>query len=257
MKILLAHGILGFGSTRILESIALGNYFNGVAAHLEGHKVDQPSVNRIGSIKARGDELKREILGTALGPGERLHVIAHSMGGLDMRYALSDSRVADRVATLVTIGTPHKGSPVADAIFQRTGPLFTECPPFLRKELESHADGLRELTTPFLEGFNRDFEEPKGRIRYIAVAGDAAAAGSELLLFRFAAVLGGVTGETNDGVVTKSSALRDDYEHRPLWPSDHAGEIGWTSPLIWRRFFPATSHLARYDELVREIANGV
>ena len=54
-----------------------------------------------------------------------LHVIAHSMGGLDARYAIRNvPQVADRVKTLVTIGTPHRGSPVADAVVARTGPLL-------------------------------------------------------------------------------------------------------------------------------------
>ena len=39
---------------------------------------------------------------------EKAHVVSHSLSGLDMRYALSCLKLADRVHTLTTIATPHK-----------------------------------------------------------------------------------------------------------------------------------------------------
>src|SRR5229473_1552431 len=101
MKIILAHGVLGFGVLGPLE------YFNGVAAHLAtlpGVKVATAHVNPIGSVAGRADTLAKFIVQEAA--GERVCVFAHSMGGLDARFALSNnlSAVADRVATLVTIG---------------------------------------------------------------------------------------------------------------------------------------------------------
>jgi triacylglycerol lipase len=49
---------------------------------------------------------------------EKVNVIAHSMGGLDMRYALSKMDLADRVESLTTIATPHHGSSLADLILK-------------------------------------------------------------------------------------------------------------------------------------------
>ena len=64
----------------------------------------------------RGEQLAAAILRQVPG-AEREHIIAHSMGGLDARHAIAHvPGLAGRVATLVTIGTPHRGSPVADAI---------------------------------------------------------------------------------------------------------------------------------------------
>lgn len=49
-------------------------------------------------------------------------VMAHSMGGLAMRQALADDETrTDRVAGLVTFGTPHLGSDVAAALAQALG----------------------------------------------------------------------------------------------------------------------------------------
>ena len=88
------------------------------------------------------------------------------------------------------------------------------------------------------------------------MAGDAAKARHELLLFELAAALGRLTGEVNDGVVTRSSALRPDHEHLEDWPVDHAGEIGWSfdSPVPFEfQFLPFTPppHFARYDAIVQ------
>jgi pimeloyl-ACP methyl ester carboxylesterase len=43
----------------------------------------------------------------------RVDLVAHSMGGLAARLALEDEAVRARVATLVTLGTPHAGSHLA------------------------------------------------------------------------------------------------------------------------------------------------
>lgn len=45
-----------------------------------------------------------------LGPQGSIDVVAHSMGGIITRLALADADLASRVATLVTLGTPHGGT---------------------------------------------------------------------------------------------------------------------------------------------------
>jgi triacylglycerol lipase len=79
--------------------------------------------------------------------GDRVHFIARSMGGLDARHAILSPKVAERIATLVTIGTPHLGSPVADAIAKPTDPLFNQIPPLLLRQLQENAGALDDLTT--------------------------------------------------------------------------------------------------------------
>jgi triacylglycerol lipase len=252
--IILAHGILGFGT---LPGIGLVlNYFNGVKAHLErqGHIVFAPQVNPIGGVTERGQQLAAAILGVPLS-GEKLHVIAHSLGGLDARYALANvAGVADVVQTLVTIGTPHRGSPVADAVVAHTGPLFASVPAFLVQLLERSSAGLRDLTTPVAIQFDESTPDAAG-VRYIEVAGDASRGGHELWLFQLAALIGQLRGELNDGVVTRPSALREGREHLADWPVDHAGEIGWSlDPRALLNFssppFAPPDHLARYDAIV-------
>ncbi|MGF1670985.1 MAG: esterase/lipase family protein [Balneolaceae bacterium] len=47
---------------------------------------------------------------------EKMNVVAHSMGGLDMRYAISKLDIADSVTSLTTISTPHQGTSLADFV---------------------------------------------------------------------------------------------------------------------------------------------
>jgi triacylglycerol lipase len=250
--IVLAHGVLGFGDQLpgLLQFLPV-HYFNAVADHLgdQGHKVLEPQVDPTGSVKVRGNQLADKIL-KRTAPGDRVHILAHSMGGLDARHAIATKPdLADRVATLVTIGTPHRGSPVADAVANKTGRLLNKIPDLLRRKLESNTEALRDLTTAVCSVFD-DSTHDTGGVRYINVAGDAAKGGNELLLFELAAAIGNITGEINDGVVTKTSALRANNQHLDDWPVDHAGEIGWSTSLLLHKDKVLQQHFARYDAIV-------
>jgi len=252
--IVLAHGVLGFGN--LIGVPFFVNYFNGVAAHLRrrGFSVVAPQVNPFGSIAQRGEQLATAIVEQAPA-GETVHILAHSMGGLDARHAITHvPGFVARVATLVTIGTPHQGSPVADAIANRSDPLFAHLPTFLVDQLERNAGALRDLTTAVGRHFDESTRDMPG-VRYVEVAGDASRGGPELFLFQLAAVIGQLEGDVNDGVVTKTSALRAGHEHLADWPVDHAGEVGWSldTPLpieVELPLVPTPAHFNRYDEIV-------
>ncbi len=49
---------------------------------------------------------------------EKFNVVAHSMGGLDMRYALSNLDAADDVVSLTTVCTPHRGTYLAELVLK-------------------------------------------------------------------------------------------------------------------------------------------
>src|SRR5438874_2494875 len=58
-------------------------------------------------------------------PRVKVNLVAPSMGGLDCRDMISSLGMADKVASLTTVGTPHHGSPVADITFGlMPGPVF-------------------------------------------------------------------------------------------------------------------------------------
>jgi triacylglycerol lipase len=264
--IVLAHGLFGFGD--LLPRFSFVNYFNGVRLDLEskGHNLIVPTVDPVGSIQRRGEQLAQKILGDPkAGPG--MHILAHSMGGLDARQALhTNGDLASRVATLVTIGTPHAGSTVADAFEKPTDPLRDQIPPFLMQQLNEHAGAVHNLTTDFCTQFNKDTpdveDKPGVHIQYLEIAGDALQGGPELLLFDLASKIGKIKGP-NDGVVTVESAQRPGRKLFAIWPLDHAGEIGWSEAILnvlhpIRAMEAFQEHLARYRALVAFItAEGV
>ena len=118
--IILAHGIAPFD--RILREPSRGpddrqHYFRGVASHLraEGFDVEHSDVGFADPVQRRAADLKSEVDRLlAEWQVDRAHIIAHSMGGLDARHMIVDHGMADKVASLTTISTPHLGTSFAD-----------------------------------------------------------------------------------------------------------------------------------------------
>ena len=50
---------------------------------------------------------------------KKVNIIAHSKGGLDCRYAIEHCGIADCVASLTTINTPHRGCKFADYLLEK------------------------------------------------------------------------------------------------------------------------------------------
>lgn len=75
--------------------------------------------DRNGTIERSGRFLSKRILSILKECGaEKLNVIAHSKGGLDMRYAISSLGMSKFVASLTMIGTPNNGSHTMDKILK-------------------------------------------------------------------------------------------------------------------------------------------
>jgi triacylglycerol lipase len=175
------------------------------------------------------------------------------MGGLDARWAIANLPDETKdVLSLVTIGTPHRGSEVADAIADQRPPLFSVLPSFVIEQLKALGPALADLTTAKGAKFDDATADRQG-ITYLEIAGDASHAGHEALLFQVAAMLGHVTGQPNDGVVTMASARRQGRRLFAIWPFDHGGEIGWTLDVLVPSFLRPRKHLPLYDAIVDEL----
>ena len=104
-------------------------YFQHVEAALTktlqqaGHEVRVLPVptHPTGSIRKRARRLSEAISLAAPTTGEQVHVIGHSTGGLDARLLVTPGvsldphadEAGERVDTIVTLATPHHGTPVA------------------------------------------------------------------------------------------------------------------------------------------------
>jgi triacylglycerol lipase len=103
--IIIHHGFAG-GNAGIFA-------YKGVAAALaaDGNTVVQTTVPPFDSIAVRSAVLEQIIDDTLRTTGAaKVNIIAHSMGGLDARYLIATLGYGDRVASLTTISTPHRGT---------------------------------------------------------------------------------------------------------------------------------------------------
>lgn len=249
--IVLVHGIARFDILAVIirDKLNLPNndpgekldYFKGIRKHLEGKgfTVSEPNLAFAGSVDSRAEGLRNhidEVIQRTQTP--KVHIIAHSMGGIDARHMIVDKGMADRVATLTTIGTPHRGTPIADRIAQPGGQALVK---ILDQVID--VDGFADLTTAACEQFNRRAQDTEAKN---AVAYQTYAA-SENLFDVFAPLVPSwlIIREQegrNDGLVSVRSqqwtreliandGTRNSIVQREFpFPADHLNEIGWWDP---------------------------
>ncbi len=96
-------------------------YWGRIPAKLEenGCRVYYGGQDSNGTIEANGEFLAEKIKRIVEETGTpKLNVIAHSKGGLDIRYAVSTLGMSRYVASLTTISTPHNGSRTVDQLLK-------------------------------------------------------------------------------------------------------------------------------------------
>src|SRR6185295_19714138 len=102
------------------------------------------------SIEHRAGQLKAQIQG-AFPDAKKVNLIAHSMGGLDARYLTSCLGFSDRVASLTTIGTTHRGTRLADLALARSFPGALRLANGLLSFLGASLEGIRQCTTEYCQ----------------------------------------------------------------------------------------------------------
>lgn len=139
-----------------------------------------------------------------------MNVIAHSMGGLDIRYAVSKLGLNDCVASVTTVSSPHRGSALA---LWPSSALNAILDPLLEYGVDLR--GVSQLTPAFLENFNASVPDHP-EVAYFSVAG---ASDVKRLhpLFLVQLVLRKLSSSPqgsmplNDGVVPVSSAIHGTF----------------------------------------------
>lgn len=113
--VLLVHGVF----FRDFEHL---NYWGRVPEELQenGATIYYGNHNSASSVENSAKELEKRVLDIIRETGcEKLNVIAHSKGGLDMRTALSKTSIAPYIASLTTVNTPHRGCEFADYLLSK------------------------------------------------------------------------------------------------------------------------------------------
>jgi triacylglycerol lipase len=221
-----------------------------------------PRVPVVGTVEVRAQALAAQITGFRFpDPRARTHIIAHSMGGLDARYALHRdvSGLAHRVASLSTIATPHWGSPIADLLVGgAAGARSTRRTVYraLRRAVAVFGvptGGLGELTTGFARQFNREHPDI-GDIPCYCYAGDRADASPLRVTAAYIRKVGRSRDERdNDGLVSVASAAWTTLAEAP-WAADHLGEIGHS--LVPPAFASRFAHLEALRRVIGRATAG-
>lgn len=215
--VVLVHGVSGFD--RLFSPRRAREHFPGVRDYLEagGNRVFMPRMSPTASIAVRAAELKAQLV-REFGQ-QPVHLIGHSMGGLDSRYAISRLGIESQVLSLTTLGCPHRGSAFADwciAWFGRiTRPVF--------RKLGWNDAAFYDLTAEACERFN-EVTPNAPTVRYFSVAGvidkPCLTAGWRIPSWIVERVEG-----ANDGVVSVTSATWG--ERTTLWRGDHLNLVNW------------------------------
>jgi triacylglycerol lipase len=110
--IVLAHGAAGFD-----ELFGVYEYWFGIPSALRdgGATVYVTTVSQLNSTEERGEQLLAQVQNiVAISGKPKVHLIGHSHGGLDVRYVASVR--PDLVASVTSVGSPHKGADLADVL---------------------------------------------------------------------------------------------------------------------------------------------
>lgn len=109
--IVLAHGMLGF------DKILGINYWYGIPSNLRsgGASVYVTTVSQLDTSEKRGEQLLKQVENIVAISGKRkVNLIGHSHGGPTIRYVAAVR--PDLIASVTSVGAPHKGSKTADFI---------------------------------------------------------------------------------------------------------------------------------------------
>jgi len=253
--IILAHGIARFDflleylvQNSKLFNLKLGDivdglsYFKGIAQLLRRHGFDteHSSVAFADGVKKRSEDLQDDVeLFLNVKGKQKAHIIAHSMGGLDARLMIVNNKngIADRVASLTTIGTPHNGTYLADYWLEKGGDeVITAVEKCIR------LNGFEDLTTKACNEFNTASEKTEADNNVVYQTYET----KEQKKFVFFPLQGAwqkifdKQGD-NDGLVPVSSQrwkdqlvgdnqTKDIHHHDFQMDADHLNQVGWWDP---------------------------
>lgn len=249
--IILAHGIARFDILRekIKDELHLQDnplddelhYFRNVRSYLDANSfpdVFSTNVDFAGSVVLRAGQLKEKVENVLADTGaEKVHIIAHSMGGLDARMMIVDLGMAEKVASLTTIGTPHLGTVLADHVINRGGDLWMD---FLQKAVHLNLDGFNDLTVTACEVFNRHAEDAEAKNGVVYQTYSSFERGTDIFLPLLPSWFYIQNNDgRNDGLVSvrsqewKSEIVAADGTRKQIAqkqfpiPADHLNEVGW------------------------------
>jgi triacylglycerol lipase len=201
-----------------------------------------PQVSPTSGVAERAAELRDQIRRFT---DEPVNIIAHSMGGLDARHMITSLGMAERVRSLTTVSTPHRGTFLADwfvANFRNRVPLLLSL-----QALGVNVDGFRDCCLAACRDFNARTPNVDS-VRYFSYGGSVSPSHLSPALRRAWALLMPVEGP-NDGMVSVASAQWSEY-----LGTLHADHYAQTPDATFVRAGENFDSLGFYGRLVEDLA---
>jgi triacylglycerol lipase len=198
--VVFCHGMLAFSRLRFQVPVE-PNYFSPLREFLRQRGVEAlyPNVEPTGGVAARAEQLRDQIRSWSDGP---VNLIAHSMGGLDARCLIRRLGFADRVASLTSVATPHRGSALAEWFhenFRASLPLTAAL-----EAMGVNLDGFRDCRPAICRQFNEATPDHSD-VHDFSYAAEVSPARLTPALRRAWNLISQVEGP-NDGLVSSRSA---------------------------------------------------
>jgi triacylglycerol lipase len=247
--IILHHGLLGGG-------MQLGNLkwvsfrMIDTAIAQKGHQVYVSAVHPTASVQKRARQLQKWMLSLlAEFNSEPVILVAHSMGGLDARFMLTELGMARRVSALITVCAPHRGTSWADWVLENVG---RKCRGLeVARKLRLEVGALADLTCEQCEKFNEQVPNVKG-VKYYSVSASRPA--KEMPAFaRFSHLIISKNEGANDGLVSVRSAKWG--THLTTWHADHWQTVNRL--YSWRKFHRPLNIAGKYIEAIETVLREV
>jgi len=237
--IVFVHGFLGFATIRL--ALITIHYFRNLPANLK-HLAAAcffPQVPPAGAVAERAHCLATFLASLRHEP---IFLVAHSMGGLDSRYLIHHLDPEKRIRALVTVATPHHGTPLA-TWFQQDNSWIAHA----GRKIASPA--LHDLTPMACERFNKEVSD-RPDVRYFSYAGCRQIREISRLFRPWARMLQENAGD-NDSQVPVSSARWGEF--LGLLRADHLESAGWSFALPNKRQGRPFDHIAFYRKIVGDL----
>lgn len=233
LKLALLHGYLGFAH------LGPVSYFRGVEQALRRVNIVSlvPEVPPAGTLAERAEELARQLFQS---DAPAFALLAHSMGGLDARYLITHLDPDRRIKSLLTVATPHRGTPLASWFLESR-----ELLPLLIRRFGM--PGLRELTPQAREAAPIP---DRVDVFYASYAGQRSLGELPVWLRHY----GRIILDANDGLVPIDSAKWGVF--RGIMRTDHFEFVGWNTGLPDARTSRPFGHLDFWTRAAIEAIHG-
>ena len=274
--IVLVHGFMGSDSSPLWSFWRVADVLGGT----DHHQVFEANLPPFDSPANRAAVLAQQVDDVLAATGAaKVNLIAHSQGGLDARYLIATMGYGDRVASLTSISSPHRGTAIADvALGLLPGGTDPAVNTALRTlgidvaaiNVRAALEGLAERNSAAFNAANPD----DARVYYQSWAGvssltgvadsvDLSACDGKLLFHPGTmdklgtlmpsivwTIVGHDRRDANDGLATVAGAKHGEF--RGCFPADHMDEVGQ----VQDTFDPATGfdHLRFYRNVAFDLS---